>query len=207
MIETPPGFGVRQPSGAFEVEQSGRGLPQSKTLSRVVESQAVFPRSTIGHDRARLALNMNHLRRTIAPSQAGWSWRPIAANFRCRCRRHFSFGLSFRRLVITWVSNGLRAKPVTLAFPVNEREKAVLCPAVNCRAIIRRSFGTEHRRALERFHKCCSGVLLVVWTAVFLIFGFVSAQSQGLSNLLLHRSLAKNQKSSLHTATSFLSTL
>jgi hypothetical protein len=50
-----------------------------------------------------------------------------------------------------------------------------------------------------------------------LIFGFrlrqgyggqvVSAQSQGFANLLLHRSLAKNQKSSLHTATSFLSTL
>jgi hypothetical protein len=60
---------------------------------------------------------------------------------------------------------------------------------------------------LERFHKCCSGASLVIGTAVFLIFGFVSAQSQGYSNLLLHRSLAKNQKSSLHTATSFLSTL
>src|SRR6185437_9464617 len=34
-----------------------------------------------------------------------------------------------------------------------------------------------------------------------------SAQSQGFANLLLRRSLAKNQKSSLHTATSFLSTL
>jgi len=32
---------------------------------------------------------------------------------------------------------------------------------------------------LERFHKCCSGVLFLVETAVFLIFGFVSAQSQG----------------------------
>jgi predicted negative regulator of RcsB-dependent stress response len=31
-------------------------------------------------------------------------------------------------------------------------------------------------------------------TAVFFVFGFVSAQSQGFSNLLLHRSLAKNQK-------------
>jgi hypothetical protein len=81
---------------------------------------------------------------------------------------------------------------------------------------------------LERFHKCCSGASLVIGTAVFLIFGFrlrqsavaqklwrdkgyggqvVSAQSEGYSNLLLHRSLAKNQKSSLHTATSFLSTL
>jgi hypothetical protein len=55
------------------------------------------------------------------------------------------------------------------------------------------------------------------WTAVFLIFGFrlrqgyggqvVSAQSQGFSNLLLRQSLAKNQKSLLRTATSFLSTL
>jgi hypothetical protein len=33
--------------------------------------------------------------------------------------------------------------------------------------------------------------------AVFLVFGFVSAQLQGLSNLLLRRSLAKKQKSSL----------
>jgi hypothetical protein len=63
------------------------------------------------------------------------------------------------------------------------------------------------RGRLERFHKCCSGALLVILTAVFLIFGFVSAQSQGFANLLLHRSLAKNQKCSLHTATSFLSTL
>jgi hypothetical protein len=58
------------------------------------------------------------------------------------------------------------------------------------------------------------------WTweaAVFLVFGFrlrqgyggqvVSAQLQGFANLLLRRSLAKNQKSSLLIATSFLSTL
>jgi hypothetical protein len=32
---------------------------------------------------------------------------------------------------------------------------------------------------LERFHKCCSDVPLVLWTAVFLIFAFVSAPSQG----------------------------
>jgi len=53
--------------------------------------------------------------------------------------------------------------------------------------------------------------------AVFLVFGFrlrqgyggqvVSAQLQGFSNLLLRRSLAKNQKSSLLIATSFLSML
>jgi hypothetical protein len=40
--------------------------------------------------------------------------------------------------------------------------------------------------------------------AVFLGFGFVSAQSQGYSNLLLRPSLAKTQKSSLRTATVFL---
>ena len=34
-------------------------------------------------------------------------------------------------------------------------------------------------------------------TAVFLVFGEASARSQGFSNLLLHRSLAKAQKSSL----------
>jgi len=33
--------------------------------------------------------------------------------------------------------------------------------------------------------------------AVFLVFGIVSAKSQGFTNLLLRRSLAKNQKSSL----------
>jgi hypothetical protein len=40
-IETPPGFGVRQSSGAFPGTgrtQSGRGLPQSKTLSRQTSS-------------------------------------------------------------------------------------------------------------------------------------------------------------------------
>jgi len=67
--------------------------------------------------------------------------------------------------------------------------------------------GRSKTKELERFHKCCSGVLFLVETAVFLIFGVVSTQSQGFSNLLLRRSLAKNQKSSLHTATSFLSTL
>jgi len=54
-------------------------------------------------------------------------------------------------------------------------------------------------------------------TAVFLVFGFrlrqgyggqvVSAQLQGFANLLLRRSLAKTQKSSLLIATSFLSML
>jgi hypothetical protein len=41
-IETPPGFGVRQSSGAFPktgCTQSGRGLPQSKTLSRRTDGQ------------------------------------------------------------------------------------------------------------------------------------------------------------------------
>jgi hypothetical protein len=36
-VESPPGLGLRQSSGAFDghsVFESGRGLPQSKTLSR-----------------------------------------------------------------------------------------------------------------------------------------------------------------------------
>ncbi len=40
-IETPPGFGVRQPSGALASIsrlKSGRGLPQSKTLSRQTDA-------------------------------------------------------------------------------------------------------------------------------------------------------------------------
>lgn len=40
---------------------------------------------------------------------------------------------------------------------------------------------------------------MVLRTVVFLVFGFVSAQSQGFANLLLHGSLAKTQKSSLHS--------
>jgi len=43
--------------------------------------------------------------------------------------------------------------------------------------------------------------------AVFLGFGFVSVQSQATAGMLLHRSLAKTQKSSLRTATLFLKTL
>ena len=41
-IETPPGFGVRQSSDAFhasKIFQSGRGLPQFKTLSRQTDAQ------------------------------------------------------------------------------------------------------------------------------------------------------------------------
>jgi hypothetical protein len=41
-IETPPGFGVRQSSGAFQARkkfEGGRGLPQSKTLSRQTDVQ------------------------------------------------------------------------------------------------------------------------------------------------------------------------
>jgi hypothetical protein len=52
-------------------------------------------------------------------------------------------------------------------------------------------------RTLERFKKYCSHSEGNCREAVFLVSGFVSAQSQGFSNLLLRRSLAKNQKSSL----------
>jgi len=43
--------------------------------------------------------------------------------------------------------------------------------------------------------------------AVFLGFGFVSAQSQATAGMLLRQSLAKTQKSSLRPATLFLKTL
>jgi hypothetical protein len=59
---------------------------------------------------------------------------------------------------------------------------------------------------LEHFHQSCSDELNS-GPAVFLVFGFVSAQLRGYSNLLLRRNLAKNQKSSLLIATSFLSML
>ena len=41
-VKMPPGFGLRQSSGAFrarKIFQSGRGLPQSKTLSRQTDIQ------------------------------------------------------------------------------------------------------------------------------------------------------------------------
>jgi hypothetical protein len=41
-IETPLGLGMRQSSGAFQARkkfESGRGLPQSKTLSRQTDVQ------------------------------------------------------------------------------------------------------------------------------------------------------------------------
>jgi hypothetical protein len=53
------------------------------------------------------------------------------------------------------------------------------------------------RMFLERLKKYCSHSVLRNKEAVFLVFGFVSAQLQGFSNLLLRQSLAKNQKSSL----------
>jgi hypothetical protein len=59
----------------------------------------------------------------------------------------------------------------------------------------------------EHFQKYCSRSGGNEEKAVFLVFGFVSAQLQGFSNLLLRRSLAKNQKSSLRTATVFFQTL
>ena len=49
----------------------------------------------------------------------------------------------------------------------------------------------------ERLKKSCSHSGKRIPEAVFLVFGFVSTQLQGLLNLLLRRSLAKNQKPSL----------
>jgi hypothetical protein len=50
---------------------------------------------------------------------------------------------------------------------------------------------------IEHFQKFCSHSGEAKLKAVFLSLGFVSAQSQGFSNLLLRQSLAKPQKSSL----------
>jgi hypothetical protein len=61
------------------------------------------------------------------------------------------------------------------------------------------------RGNLEPLKKSCSHAVEIVIGAVFLIFGFVSAQSQVAADTLLRQSLAKNQKSSLSTATLFLS--
>jgi hypothetical protein len=50
---------------------------------------------------------------------------------------------------------------------------------------------------LEHFQKNCSHAAGELKRAAFLGFGFVSAQSQGFTNLLHHQNLAKTQKSSL----------
>ena len=45
LMKIPPGFGVRQPSGALALcgsrLKSGRGMPQSKTLSRQTDGQEI----------------------------------------------------------------------------------------------------------------------------------------------------------------------
>jgi hypothetical protein len=69
----------------------------------------------------------------------------------------------------------------------------------------KRLFGI--RLAIEHFQKNCSHAIGKSEGAIFLSFGFVSAQLQGFSNLRLRQSLAKTQKSSLRMATVFLQTL
>src|ERR1700722_9655148 len=73
------------------------------------------------------------------------------------------------------------------------------------RVDLSRSSGQIFR--LGHFHKCCSDAAQAPEGAVFLVFGFVSARSQAHLGMLPRQSLAKNQKSSLRTATSFLSML
>src|ERR1044071_1806275 len=68
-------------------------------------------------------------------------------------------------------------------------------PARNC--IPAKRSRARGRESLERLKKYCSHSINGMERAVFLVFGFVSARSQGFANLLLRRSLAKNQKSSL----------
>jgi hypothetical protein len=60
---------------------------------------------------------------------------------------------------------------------------------------------------LEPFKKYCSHAVETLNGAVFLIFGFVSAQSQVAADMLLRQSPAKNQKASLSTATVFFKRL
>jgi hypothetical protein len=48
---------------------------------------------------------------------------------------------------------------------------------------------------LEHFHKFCSQAGEARKEAIFLIFGFVSAQSQAAAGILLRQSLAKNPRS------------
>jgi hypothetical protein len=57
---------------------------------------------------------------------------------------------------------------------------------------------------LERLKKYCSHAVEWNGEAVFLSFDIVSAQSQAAAGMLLRRSLAKTQKSSLRMATVFL---
>jgi len=59
----------------------------------------------------------------------------------------------------------------------------------------------------ERFKEFCSRADGGANAAVFLPFGFVSAQLQGFFNLRLRQSLAQSQKSSLRKATEFLEKL
>jgi hypothetical protein len=67
--------------------------------------------------------------------------------------------------------------------------------------------GASFGGSIERLKKYYSHSWKKRRAAVFLGFGFVLAQSQGVSNLLLRQSLAKTQKSSLRTAILFLKTL
>jgi hypothetical protein len=67
--------------------------------------------------------------------------------------------------------------------------------------------GRRFSTGLERFKKYCSHSGGQAEEAVFLGFGFVSAQSQAAAGMLLRQSLAKTQKSSLRMATLFLKTL
>ena len=60
---TPRGFGLRQPSAAFErttTSQSGRGLPQSKTLPRKSKPLAIQPRERVFESH-----NYNHIAKML----------------------------------------------------------------------------------------------------------------------------------------------
>jgi hypothetical protein len=63
------------------------------------------------------------------------------------------------------------------------------------------------RWILSGLKKYCSHSVKRDERAVFLVFGFVSAPSQGLANLLLRRSLAKTQNPRAELATVFFKPL
>ena len=155
------------------------------------------------------AIRPRGLRMASAPNA-----RPGSSHFRGRARRNHrpaggGAGEDKARLIFIRQAVGSRPQlavqgaildgSLTPAFSRRERER-------------RSSVAPQDRRDnfitwLEHLHQICSSAFTTRREAVFLVFGFVSAQAQVIEDMPLRQSLAKNQKSSLRTATSFLSML
>jgi DNA primase len=115
----------------------------------------------------------------------------------------------FPDLVLSRMQKSLRGGKVFVDWSQNDAHKTTVC-AYSLRARERPAVSTPvtwEEVALEHFHKICSGALITLRDAVFLIFGSISAQLQVKFDLRLRQNAAKNQKSSRRTATSFLSML